>query len=126
MSKKLHVKTGDTVIVISGKSSYKNVKNVKADDDKKDKAEKNKAIGKVIATSPEEGKVIVEGVNIVHKHVKPRRQGEAGGIVNTEGAIYANKVMLYCPKCEAGRRVRHKKLETGEKVRACVKCGEIL
>jgi len=108
--KKMHVKTGDTVVVISGK----------------DANGKEKAVGKVIGVSPAEGKVIVEGVHIVSKHVKPRRQGEAGGIIKTEGAIYASKVMLYCPKCEAGRRVRHVRSADGERSRVCVKCGTTL
>ncbi len=108
--KKMHVKTGDTVVVISGK----------------DANGKEKTVGKVIGVSPAEGKVIVEGVHIVSKHVKPRRQGEAGGIVKTEGAIYASKVMLYCPKCEAGRRVRHVRSADGERSRVCVKCGTTL
>ena len=72
MEKKVHVKTGDTVVVISG-------------DDKGTK-------GEVIAVSPKEGKVIVEGANKIKKHVKPRQQGQQGGIVETEGAIYASKV----------------------------------
>lgn len=109
-NKKLHVKTGDNVIVISGK--YANGK--------------DPVIGKVKAVSPEEGKVIVEGVHIVSKHVKPRRQGEAGGIVKTEGAIYASKVMLYCPTCKAGRKYANKVDENGKKIRVCKKCGEIL
>ncbi len=76
----LHVKTGDNVMIISGK----------------DKG----MTGKVLQTSPKEGKVIVEGLNMVTKHVKPRRQGRAGGgIVKAEGAIYACKVMPVCPKC---------------------------
>ena len=75
----LHVKTGDNVMVISGKCKGKT--------------------GKVLQTSPKEGKVIVEGLNMVTKHVKPRRQGEQGGIVKAEGAIYACKVMPVCPKC---------------------------
>ena len=107
---KMHVKTGDTVVVISGK--YANGK--------------EKTVGKVIAVSPAEGKVIVEGVHIVTKHVKPRRQGEAGGIIKTEGAIYASKVMLYCPTCEAGRRVKHVRNADGERSRVCVKCGNTL
>ena len=99
---KLHIKKGDTVIVLSG-------------DDKGVK-------GKVIACSPKEGKVIVEGVNIIHKHVKPRRQGETGGIVDAEGAFYASKVALYCPKCDKG--VRTKAVIDGDnKTRACAKCG---
>ncbi|MBR6593692.1 MAG: 50S ribosomal protein L24 [Clostridia bacterium] len=107
---KMHIKKDDRVIVISGK--YANMK--------------EPSIGKVIAVSPKEGKVIVEGVHMVSKHVKPRRQGEAGGIIKTEGAIYACKVMLYCDKCKAGRRVRHQINENGERVRVCVKCGENL
>ena len=103
---KMHVKSGDTVYVISGKYA--------------------KSVGKVIAVSPSEGKVIVEGVHKVKKHVKPRKQGEPGGIIETEGAIYASKVMLYCPKCQAGRRVKHVRNAGGERSRVCTKCGETL
>ena len=99
---KLNIKKDDTVIVLSG-------------DDKGAK-------GKVIATSPEEGKVLVEGVNIIHKHVKPRRQGEAVGIIDAEGAIYASKVALYCPKCNKGVRT-HDEVVDGKKIRVCTKCG---
>ena len=104
--KKLAVRKGDTVIVGSG-------------DDKGKK-------GKVLEVSPKEGKVIVEGVNIVSKHVRPRKQGEEGGIVKVEGAFYASKVNLYCDKCGKGVRAGHKVLEDGKKVRVCAKCGEIL
>ena len=99
---KVHVKTNDTVIVISG-------------DDKGKK-------GKVIAVSAKEGKVLVEGANIIHKHVKPRKQGETGGIVDAEGAIYASKVALFCSKCNQGVRVKHTIVD-GKKVRVCAKCG---
>ena len=99
---KLHVKKDDTVVVLSGDS-----KGTK---------------GKVIAVSVKEGKVMVEGANIIHKHVKPRKQGETGGIVDTEGAIYASKVALYCPKCDQGVRVKHNTVD-GKKVRVCAKCG---
>ena len=102
---KLHVKTGDTVIVLSGED-----KGVK---------------GEVIAVSPAEGKILVKGVNIIHKHVKPRRQGETGGIVDAEGAIYASNVALYCSKCDKGVRV-HTKVVDGKKVRVCAKCGKEL
>jgi large subunit ribosomal protein L24 len=105
---KLHIKRDDTVVVISGDSKGTR--------------------GKVIATSPEEGKVIVAGANIVSKHARARRQGEKSQIVKTEGAIYASKVQLVCPKCDAGRRF--KKVisyneKTGKKVitRICTKCG---
>ena len=99
MIKKIHVKTGDQVIVKSGNSKG--------------------TIGKVIGVSPKEGKVMVEGVQIVSKHVKPRRQGEAGGIIKTEGAIYASKVQLYCPNCKAGRRSKVQITEDGRKIRVC-------
>ena len=101
----MHIKTGDTVVVLSG-------------DDKGVK-------GKVIAASPKEGKVIVEKANMIHKHVKPRRQGETGGIVDAEGAIYASKVALYCPVCKKGVRAAYKVVD-GKKIRVCAKCGKEL
>ena len=101
----LHVKTGDTVIVLSG-------------DDKGVK-------GKVIAVSPKEGKVLVEGANIIHKHVKARRQGDESGIIDAEGAIYASKVALWCDACKKGVRVKHV-VKDGKKIRVCAKCGKEL
>ena len=103
---KVHVKTGDTVVVLSGK----------------DKGKK----GKVMAVSPSEGKVIVEKINMVSKHVKPRRMGEPGGIIKAEGAMYASKVQIVCPRCKQPTRVGHKIYEDGTKSRICVKCGEAL
>ena len=105
MNKKVHVRKDETVVVISGN----------------DKGTK----GKVVEVSPEEGKVIVAGANIVSKHVKPRRQGEAGGIIKVEGALYADKVQVACPKCKKGVRVQHK-IEDGKKIRVCAKCGQAL
>ena len=102
MSKELHVKKDDTVIVVSGDDRGK--------------------IGKVVEVAPAEGKVIVEGVNIVSRHVKPRRQGEQGGIVKAEGALYACKVMNYCDKCGKGVRVRVGE-KNGKKIKVCAKCG---
>ena len=99
---KLHIKRDDTVVVISGNSKGTR--------------------GKVIAAAPEEGKVIVAGANIVSKHTKARRQGENSSIVKTEGAIYASKVQLYCPKCDKGVRSKVQVVD-GEKTRVCAKCG---
>ena len=101
----MNIRRDDTVIVLSG-------------DDKGKK-------GKVIAVSPKEGKVLVEKVNMIHKHVKPRKQGEAGGIIDAEGAIYASKVALYCSKCGQGVRVKSK-LDGDKKIRVCAKCGQEL
>ena len=106
MIKKVHVKTGDTVVVLSGKERGKK--------------------GKVIAVSPKEGKVIVEGINIVSKHVKPRRMGEAGGIVKAEGAMYACKVQIVCPACGQKTRVVHEISADGTKKRICKKCNKPL
>ena len=103
---KLHIKKDDTVVVISG--ADKGVR------------------GTVIATSPEEGKVIVSGVHVVSKHTKARRQGESSQILKTEGAIYASKVQLVCPKCDKGVRTKVGYKTVGDKqvkVRLCAKCG---
>ena len=107
----MNIKTGDTVVLLTGKYEEKKDKNGKL------------IPHKVIAASPKEGKVIVEGVNVVHKHVKPRKQGDQGGIIETEGAIYACKVALYCDKCGAGRRAKTI-VKDGKKVRVCCKCGK--
>ena len=103
---KLHIKTNDTVVVLSG-------------DDKGKR-------GTVIAVSPEEGKVIVSGVHTVSKHTKARRQGESSQIIKTEGAIYASKVQLVCPKCDKGVRTKVGYKTVGDKqvkIRLCTKCG---
>ena len=104
MSSKMHVKTGDNVVVLSGK----------------DKGKK----GKVLSVNPENRTVIVEGVSMATKHKKPRRMGEAGGIINQETPIYACKVMNVCAKCGAPTRIGRKVLEDGTHVRVCKKCGE--
>ena len=108
MSNKLHVKKDDTVLIISG-------------DDKGKK-------GKVLEVSPKEGKIIVEGINMVKKHVKPRKMGEAGGIVEAEGAMYACKAQVVCPSCKKDTRVKHKIAKDGSKIRVCghKDCGEEL
>ena len=102
---KVHVKKGDEVVVINGK----------------DRGSR----GKVMEVSPSEGKVIVEGVNIVTKHIKPRRMGEPGGLVKAESALYACKVQLICPKCGRPTRTGSKINAKGQKVRTCKKqdCG---
>ena len=113
----MNVKKNDTVIVLSGK----------------DKGKK----GKVLEAMPATGKVIVEGINIATCHVKPKKQGDQGGIINREIPMYASKVMLVCPKCkkgvrvgysvlEHGTKVRVCKIENGAKDRVCKKCGETI
>ena len=106
MNKKLHVRKGDNVIVLSGK----------------DKGKK----GKVLSVMPKSGKVIVEGVAMATKHKKPRSQADVGGILHQETPIYACKVMHICDKCGQPTRIARKVLEDGTIARVCKKCNEIL
>lgn len=103
---KIHVKKGDTVKVISGK----------------DKGKK----GKILTVFPDEGKIIVEGINMQTKHTKPKAAGQTGGLVHQEGNIYASKVMYVCNKCNQTSRIGKKFLDNGQKVRYCKKCGEVI
>ena len=100
---KISIKKDDTVVVLSGK----------------DKGKK----GKVLSVDPKAGKVIVEKVNMVSRHTKPRKQGEQGGSIKKEAPIYACKVQRVCPKCDKPTRPAHKLLADGKKVRVCKKCG---
>ena len=99
---KMSIKKGDTVVVLSGK----------------DKGKK----GEVIGVFPKDGKVVVEKVNMISRHTKPRRQGETGGIIQREAPLYACKVQRVCPKCGQATRPAHKVTAEG-KVRVCKKCG---
>lgn len=105
MNKKVHVKTNDLVQVISGKNKGQT--------------------GKVAAVSVKEGKVIVEGVNVATKHLKPRQQGTAGSIVKVAAPLYASKVMLVCPKCSKPTRVGRCFDESGKKMRKCKRCANL-
>jgi large subunit ribosomal protein L24 len=116
----LHVKKGDTVILLTGRHKDKYSKSPESG------KPGVRRTGKVVAVSPKEGKVIVEGINKVKKHVKPRRAGDPGGIIEAEAPIYACKVQLVCPKCDKPTRVGHEFKEVkGEnvKVRVCKKCS---
>ena len=100
---KMSIKKGDTVIVLSGKDKGKQ--------------------GKVLEAMPADRKVIVEGINVVSRHTKPRKQGEEGGILKKEAPMYACKVQKVCPKCNKPTRPAHKMLADGKKVCVCKKCG---
>ena len=103
---KMNIKTGDTVMLLTGDDNYKG------------------KTGKVLEVSPKEQKVIVEGINLVSKHVKPRKAGDPSGIIQAESAVYACKVQLVCPKCKKPTRVAHKIYADGKKDRMCKKCGD--
>ena len=98
----MNIIKNDKVVVLSGKDKGKE--------------------GKVLEAMPAAAKVIVEGVNVATCHVKPRKQGEEGGIIRKEIPMYVSKVMLVCPKCGKATRVGHKNVD-GKNVRACKKCG---
>ena len=98
----MRIKKGDTVKVLSGKDKGKT--------------------GEVLEITPKENKVVVKGVNIIKKHVKPRKQGEEGGIISMEGDMHVAKVAVVCPKCGKATKVGYVE-EKGEKVRVCKKCG---
>jgi len=99
----LHVKKGDTVMVVSGKDKSKT--------------------GKVLQILPKKEGVLVEGLNIVKRHTRARGN-EAGGIMEKEAPIHYSNVMMYCGKCAKAVRTRVNVLEDGKKARICVKCGE--
>ena len=98
----MKIRKDDKVVVLSGRDKGKE--------------------GKVLSADPKNGKVIVEGVLVASRHQKPRKQGEEGGIVKRESAIYASKVQVVCPKCDKGTRVAYKIVD-GKKIRICKKCG---
>lgn len=100
---KLNVKKGDKVVVLSGKDKGKE--------------------GVILRAMPSEGKVVVEGVAVVKKAVRPNPQNQQGGIVEQEAAIDASNVMLICPSCGKPSRIGHDVDENGKKVRVCKKCG---
>ena len=105
MIKKVHVREGDTVVVISGQ----------------DKGKK----GEILHADPANNRVTVKGANMITKHVKPRKQGEEGGRIEQEGTINASNVMMVCPKCGKATRVAHQIVD-GKKVRVCKKCGKVM
>nr|MDD6335543.1 50S ribosomal protein L24 [bacterium] len=112
----LHVKKGDTVMVISG-----------SDANLRDKEGNHTAkIGKVLSASPKAGTVVVEGVNIRIRHTRARGgqngQQQEGGRIEREMPISASKVMLYCEKCKKPTRIQHK-LDGDKKTRVCKHCG---
>lgn len=101
---KIHVRTGDTVEIISGKDKGKR--------------------GKVLGALPREGKIIVENLNMMTVHTKPQGMNQQGGIIRRESPLYASKVMPICDRCNSKTRVGKKVLEDGSKVRVCKVCNE--
>ncbi len=103
---KMHVKKGDTVQVIAGKEKGK--------------------VGEVLQTFPKASKVLIKGVNIRTKHVKPREEGESGQIVTSEAPIHSSNVMLYSTKEKVASRICYTYNSDGRKVRMLKKTGEVI
>lgn len=104
MSKNIHIKKNDTVMVITGEDKGKQ--------------------GKVLSVDPAKNRVIVEGVNMATKHKKPRKQGDIGGIIHQEAPVSATNVMHVCDECKKPTRIGFSILADGSKVRVCKKCGK--
>ena len=106
LSKKNSLKKDDIVQVITGKEKGKK--------------------GKILAFFSESGKVTIEKLNMLKKHVKSDGKSRQAGIVEKEGPIHMSNVLLVCDKCGKGVRVKRKKLEDGKRVRICGKCEEVI
>jgi len=102
----VQIRKNDSVMVISGKERGKT--------------------GKVLRVNPKEDAVIIERINVVKRHTKPRGPQQAGGIVEKEASIPASNIMIMCDKCNAPVRIGKKILTDGNKVRVCRRCGEAL
>ena len=104
------IKVDDEVVVMSGKDREKR--------------------GKVIQKIPQENKLVIEGVNITKRHIRPTRRGQESGIVERETPIFTSKVMLICPRCGKRTRIGVKVLQKSsgerEKLRFCKKCKEVI
>ncbi|GAB4537453.1 MAG: 50S ribosomal protein L24 [Thermodesulfovibrionia bacterium] len=102
----LGIRKNDTVMVIAG--------------DEKGKR------GRVLAVNPKKERIIVEGINIVKRHMRPSAKYRQGGIIDKEAPIHRSNLMLVCPKCDKPTRIGHILLEDGRKMRRCKECGEVI
>ena len=102
----MQIRKNDSVIVIGGKERGKT--------------------GKVLRVMPDKDAMIIERLNMVKRHTKPRGPQQPGGIVEKEAAIHASNIMILCDKCNAPVRVGHKVLADGKKIRICRRCNEAL
>lgn len=103
---KFKIRKGDTVRVLSGK-------------------EKGKT-GQVLEVDTRKGRILIEKVNLVKRHLKPSQKQRQGGIVEKEGPLKISKVMVVCRNCGQPSRVGIKHLADGKKLRVCKKCGEVV
>ena len=102
----MQIRKNDSVMVISGKERGKT--------------------GKVLRVNPKEDAVIIERVNVVKRHTKPRGPQQSGGIIEKEASIPASNIMIMCDKCNAPVRIGRRVLADGNKIRVCRRCAEAL
>jgi len=103
---KVHLKKGDSVVVLTGTSKGKK--------------------GKVLEVNKDDSRVLVEGVNIRTKHKKAKNRYQQGGIIKQEVPVHSSNLMLVCKKCNTPTKIGKQILEDGSKVRVCKKCGEAM
>ena len=103
--KKFHVKTGDEVLVLSGKDKGKT--------------------GIILHMVPEKERAVVEGINMIIKHMRRTTPQGQSGRIEREGSIHISNLKLICPRCNQPIRTSRRKLETGFRVRVCRKCKEV-
>lgn len=102
----LNIKKNDTVVISSGDERGKR--------------------GRVLAVFPRKGTLIVEQLNMIKRHMKPSKKYSQGGIIEKEAPVRVSNVMLVCTKCDKPTRIGHKMLESGDKMRMCKKCAEVI
>ncbi len=102
----LRIRKGDTAVVTTGKNKGKK--------------------GRILSVSSSKERVTIEGINIVKRHTKPNKKYTQGGIIEKEAPIHMSNVMLLCPKCNKPTRIGNTVLDDGKKIRACVKCKEVI
>ncbi len=102
----LGIKKNDTVQIISG--------------DEKGKK------GRVLSMLSKDDRIIVEGINMIKRHMKPSKKYSQGGIIEREAAVNRSNIMLVCPKCDKPTKIGNKILENDKKIRLCKKCGEVI
>ncbi len=107
MGAHMHVRRNDVVLVCIGRDAVGN------------------KTGKVLQVLSGRGRVIVEGVNLVHKALRKSQERPQGGIIRKEAPIAAANVMLYCPHCKDGVRATRVRQENGRRVRTCKRCGHM-
>jgi len=107
----MHIRKDDIVEVITGDDSG---------------TKKSPTTGRVLRVLPDEGKVVVEGINRVYKHLKPSRQNAQGGRLSKEMPVDVSNVLLYCATCRRGVRIGRRYAADGHKERYCKKCSNSL